>query len=74
MQITTPDRQTFTVNVVDTTPPVVTVPSNITGVQATVPGGAVVSFSANATDIVDGTVPVSCNPASGSTFPVGPRQ
>ena len=54
--------QTFTVTVVDTTPPVVTVPPNVTGVQATGPGGAVVSFAASATDIVDGTVP--CRPAT----------
>ena len=39
--------------------------------QATGPGGAVVTYSASATDIVDGSVPVDCTPASGSTFPLG---
>src|SRR5262249_51264756 len=33
--------------------------------------GAAVDFSVSATDLVDGTVPVSCVPASGSTFPLG---
>src|SRR5262249_2481263 len=33
--------------------------------------GAVVTFTATATDNVDGTDPVTCTPASGSTFPVG---
>jgi hypothetical protein len=55
--------------VVDTTAPVVTVPANIT-VNAVSPAGAPVSFSASATDAVDGPITPSCSPDSGSTFPI----
>ena len=63
---------TFTVTVVDTTPPAISgVPANITK-EATGPSGAVVTFpTPTATDLVDGTDPVTCSPASGSTFPFG---
>ena len=54
----------------DTTPPTVFVPANAT-VGATAPAGATFVFSAWATDSVDGFVPVSCIPPSGSTFPIG---
>lgn len=40
-------------------------------VNATGPDGAVVEFTATATDDVDGIVPVDCTPASGSTFAIG---
>src|SRR5207247_10076880 len=40
-------------------------------VQATSAPGAVFTFEATATDLVDGAVSVSCTPASGSTFPIG---
>lgn len=59
----------FTVRVQDTTPPAVTVPDAITA-EATGPSGAVVTFSASAADLVDGALPVTCVPASGSTFAV----
>ena len=59
----------FNVTVVDKTPPTLKIPADMT-VQATSPG-AVVTFSASASDLVDGSVPVTCTPASGSTFPVG---
>jgi hypothetical protein len=55
---------------VDTTPPVLNLPGNIT-VDATSPLGATVNYSASATDAVDGAVPVSCAPPSGSTFVIG---
>src|SRR5262249_43523181 len=55
---------------VDSTPPVLTVPADIS-VFATSPAGAVVTFSVSAVDDVDGSTPVTCVPASGSTFPVG---
>src|SRR6185369_16968425 len=48
--------------VTDTTQPVVTVPA---GVVSPTP---VVTFTATATDNLDGTLPVVCDPASGSTF------
>ncbi|OYV63031.1 MAG: hypothetical protein B7Z72_14575, partial [Gemmatimonadetes bacterium 21-71-4] len=51
------------------TPPVVTVPGNVT-TEATGPAGAAVTFSASATDN-SGSVPVTCVPASGSTFALG---
>jgi hypothetical protein len=54
----------------DTTPPVISVPGNLV-VNATSSAGAVVAFQASATDAVDGAVPVTCSPASGSTFPLG---
>ena len=61
---------TFKVTVVDTTAPKLTLPLDMT-VQAPSPSGVVVTFSASASDFVDGSVPVTCTPASGSTFPVG---
>jgi Ca2+-binding RTX toxin-like protein len=59
----------FTITVEDTTPPVLTVPEDITE-EATSPNGAVVTFEVTAQDTVDGSVPVTCTPASGSTFPI----
>ena len=40
--------------------------------EATGPGGAVVTFTATATDTVDGSITPVCTPASGSTFALGP--
>jgi hypothetical protein len=45
-------------------------PSALT-VDATSPSGAIVSFTATATDLVDVTDQVGCKPASGSTLPIG---
>jgi hypothetical protein len=56
---------TFKVNVVDTTAPVLSLPANITTQNTAV------TYSASATDLVDGSVAVTCTPPSGSTFPVG---
>ncbi|HET9915367.1 MAG TPA: HYR domain-containing protein, partial [Anaerolineales bacterium] len=60
----------FIVNVQNTEGPTITVPADIT-VEATSASGASVSYSASATDLVDGSVSVNCTPASGSTFPLG---
>jgi hypothetical protein len=60
----------FTVTVQDTLPPVVTTSGNVT-LNATSPAGAVATFSASAVDLVSGSRPVTCTPASGSTFPIG---
>ena len=60
----------FTVTVVDTTPPTLQLPSDMT-VSAESILGATVSFSATASDIVDGSTTVHCTPASGLTFPIG---
>src|SRR5215218_9255506 len=56
----------------DTTPPVITVPEDITE-EATSPDGAEVSFEEEVTaeDDVDGAVDVSCDYNSGDTFPIG---
>jgi len=59
---------TFAVTVRDTTPPAITVPGNLTR-DATAP--VAVSYTAAATDGVDGKVNAACAPASGSKFPVG---
>ena len=58
------------VTVVDTTPPEITVPANI-AVEATSADGAMVNYGVTASDIVDSDPEVSCQPASGSTFPNG---
>jgi dipeptidyl aminopeptidase/acylaminoacyl peptidase len=54
----------------DTTPPTINVPANIT-VDATSPDGARVAYTVTATDDGDPNPAVSCDPASGSTFPIG---
>jgi HYR domain len=59
----------FTVTVQDTTPPSLNLPGNITA-EATGPDGTAVTYTATATDLVDGSVPVSCSPESGSVFPL----
>ncbi len=61
---------TFLVTVKDSTPPAVTAPADMM-LEATGPGGAQAVFSSAAVDIVDGALPVTCAPASGSTFPLG---
>lgn len=61
---------TFTIAVVDTTPPVLTLPANIAA-TATSSAGALVTYSASANDLVDGALTPSCMPVSGSTFAVG---
>ncbi|HWR13971.1 MAG TPA: PxKF domain-containing protein [Terriglobales bacterium] len=55
---------------VDKTPPVLTLPADFT-VEATSPSGAVVTYTVSALDSNDGATSVLCNPASGSTFPLG---
>lgn len=62
--------RTFKVTVQDTTPPTLSLPADIT-IEGNTLGGAIVSFTATANDIVDGPVAVSCTPASGSTFGLG---
>jgi predicted extracellular nuclease len=52
------------------TPPVLHLPADITA-EATSAGGAVVTYTATATDARDINVIVDCAPASGSLFPLG---
>src|SRR5262249_46294564 len=66
-------QQTFTVTVPDPPPPQVTVPEAVTAV-ATSAAGATVPFAVSATDLVDGSLAVTCIPSSGSVFPLGQTQ
>jgi len=54
----------------DTKPPALTLPGDIS-VQAATSSGATVEYDVQGVDQVDGPVPVTCAPASGSVFPVG---
>jgi hypothetical protein len=62
--------KTFTVTVTDRTPPVITVPADITA-EATGVSGKAVTYSFSASDPDDAVSTSSCTPASGSAFPVG---
>lgn len=63
------DGGSFKVHVVDTTAPALALPRDFS--VAGGDSGATVTYNASASDIVDGSVAVSCSPASGSNFPVG---
>jgi X-Pro dipeptidyl-peptidase len=54
----------------DTIAPTLHLPADIT-VDATSPAGAIVTYTATATDNEDPDPSVKCLPASGSTFPIG---
>jgi hypothetical protein len=56
---------TFRIIVSDTTPPVLSLPADFSTTSQ------VVTYSATATDSVNGPVNVTCSPASGNTFPFG---
>lgn len=60
----------FKVSVVDTTNPLLTLPTGLT-LDSSAGEPIVVSYSASAFDSVDGNTGVSCAPSSGSLFPVG---
>lgn len=61
----------FTVTVVDTTPPVLTVPTDVTATATSVSGAVATYPSATALDIVAGILPATRTPASGATFALG---
>ena len=63
----------FNVTVKDSSPPTFKVPHSILK-QADSPQGAAVTYYANASDTVDGHTAITCNPASGSIFPLGLNQ
>lgn len=64
--------RTFTIDVIDMTPPAIAnMPASQT-LEATGPDGAVATFSLpTASDLLDPAPSVSCNPASGATFSLG---
>ena len=59
------------VNVVDRTPPVITVPSSDVEARMTSLAGATVDYVVTIDDDVDPAPSLSCSPASGSLFPLG---
>ena len=62
---------TFTITVVDTTPPVVTAPANVTA-EATIAAGAVVTYAAaTATDLVSPAPVITYSQNSGTSFSLG---
>ena len=61
---------TFDVTVVDTTPPVITLPGDLL-FEATGPSGALATFTVHAHDLVSLDVGVSLSHDSGTTFPLG---
>jgi hypothetical protein len=61
---------TFTVTVVDTSPPVIQCPGDINE-MCTSPDGTPVSFQVTATDVCDPEPIVACTPPSGSQFAIG---
>ncbi len=60
----------FHVVVRDTTRPVLTLPAQVL-VDATGPSGAIATWTATASDVVDGSLGPTCAPASGTLFAVG---
>lgn len=64
-----PASGTWTIRVVDTTPPVLQVQDLVQ--EATGPDGAVVTFAPVVTDAVSPDLVAGCAPASGSTFGLG---
>jgi hypothetical protein len=62
---------TLTVTVNDTTSPALTAVSPVTATTTNSSGTTVNYTGPTATDLVDGSVPVTCDHPSGSTFPVG---
>ncbi|MDW0166929.1 MAG: 6-bladed beta-propeller [Nitrososphaeraceae archaeon] len=63
----------FNVTVKDTSPPTFKVPHSILK-QADDLQGANITYDANASDTVDGNTVTTCDPPSGSTFPLGLNQ
>ena len=62
--------ESFLITVVDTKPPALKLPDAISA-KATSKTGAPVSFSASATDIVDGAITPICTSRSGAQFSIG---
>ena len=70
---TTPENRvtSFIVTVEDTTPPTITIPSNME-LDANTGKGTIVDYgTVSVIDTVDSNVTVSCNPSSNTLFPIG---
>ena len=64
--------KTFKITVADTTAPVMSnVPGNVRVTSHDLDGVAVSYATPTASDAVDGSVPVDCDPHAGTTFPIG---
>src|SRR6476646_3744025 len=70
MKVVTCDTDRFLESIEDTIPLTVSVPNDMI-LEAAGPDGRMVNYNATATDIVDGILPASCNPKSGSMFALG---
>ena len=65
-------QTSFTVQVVDTTPPVIAAHGDVGPVEATSAAGAIATYTLpGTTDAVDGPGTASCSPLSGSQFALG---
>jgi hypothetical protein len=60
----------MTITVADTTAPALALTAPLV-LEATGPSGAVATFAAQATDVHDGALPVTCSAQSGDTFALG---
>jgi hypothetical protein len=61
---------TFNVTVLDASGPVLNIPNGITA-EASSATGAIATWTATATDAIDGPVAITCTPDSGTRFPLG---
>jgi hypothetical protein len=61
---------TFTIIVVDTTPPEIVCPSSMV-VDAETPQGSIVDYTTTVTELCDPNARVICEPPPGSLFPIG---
>jgi hypothetical protein len=61
----------FTITILDRVAPVLRVPVSLVAYAPYTGNTAVVNFNASAYDAIDRVVPVSCEPSSGSDFPIG---
>lgn len=66
-----PASVSFTVTVQDEQAPVVTPPDDVTAAAESIDGATVTYGGGSAVDVVDGDLPISCLPASGSLFAIG---
>jgi hypothetical protein len=62
---------TFVIHVVDTTAPTIINHADVTAEATSASGAAVTYITPPAVDSADPSVPVTCTPASGATFPLG---